>query len=85
MAVYENLYMFRSGASEGLCGFSRSARGAGLPPKFAPWTGFGVVREDQKPPHGLPRAAIESGLDANGFQLWRNKTTAKAKSKIKKK
>jgi hypothetical protein len=68
-----NLYMFRSGKADGLCSFSRDARGKHLPQKFAPWTGFGVVRQDQQPPHGLSRQAIESGIDANGYQLWRRK------------
>lgn len=68
-----NLYMFRSSIAQDLCCFSRSARGEGLPAKFAPWTGFGVLRSDQEPPHGLPRKAIEAGVRANGFQLWRTK------------
>ncbi|MBI2719103.1 MAG: hypothetical protein HY245_11550 [Rhizobiales bacterium] len=74
MAESANLYMFRSAKSEDLRGFSRSSQGAGLPAKFAPWTGFGVVREDQAPPHGLPRQAIEDGIKANGYQLWRRKS-----------
>jgi len=32
------------------------------------------VRPDQVPPHGLRREAIESGIAANGYQLWRKKT-----------
>lgn len=73
MIATTNLYMFRSSASEGLCGFSRHSDGTGLPPKFAPWVGFGVVRADQLPPHGLPRKAIESGIASKGYQLWRTK------------
>ena len=68
-----NIFMFRSRTMEGLCGFSRNPQGARLPEKFAPWIGFGVVRTDQQPPHGLSRDAIESGIAANGYQLWRPK------------
>ena len=73
MFAAQNLYMFRSATSDDLCCFSRDARGDGLPGKFAPWTGIGVVRADQVPPHGLSRKAIESGIDTNGYQLWRKK------------
>jgi len=73
MLESDNLYMFRSAKSDDLRCFSRSSRGTGLPEKFAPWTSFGVVRADQEPPHGLKRKAIEAGIRANGYQLWRNK------------
>jgi hypothetical protein len=74
MSIAEaNLYMFRSSTSQGLCSFSRNPQGKDLPEKFAPWTAFGVVRSDQRPPHGLSREAIETGIDANGYQLWRDK------------
>ena len=46
------------------------------PGKFAPWTGIGVLRPDQVPPHGLRREAIESGIAENGYQLWRTKKAA---------
>ena len=73
MDTAANIFMFRSRTSEGLCGFSRNSQGTSLPEKFAPWVGFGVVRADQQPPHGLSRIAIESGIDLNGYQLWRRK------------
>ena len=68
-----DIYMYLSTTSKGLFCFSRSARGNGLPQSFAPWKVFGVVRHDQPPPHGLSRQAIESGIAANGYQLWRHK------------
>ena len=62
MSIAEaNLYMFKSSKSQGLCSFSRNPHGKDLPEKFAPWTAFGVVRSDQRPPHGLSREAIETG------------------------
>ena len=73
MDIAANLFMFRSRTSEGLCGFSRNSQGTSLPEKFAPWVGFGVVRVDQQPPHGLSRNEIESGIAINGYQLWRHK------------
>ena len=48
-----NLYMFQSNKSVGLFCFSRSAKGTGLPISLAPWMGYGVLRLDQKPPHGM--------------------------------
>jgi hypothetical protein len=68
-----NLYMFQSNKSAGLFCFSRSAKGTGLPVSLAPWMGYGVLRLDQKPPHGMSRQAIEAGINAVGYQLWRHK------------
>ena len=68
-----NLYMFRSRKASSLHGFSAESAGESLPRKFAPWTGIGVLRPDQIPPHGLRREAIESGVAENGYQLWRTK------------
>lgn len=77
-----NLYMYQTPKSVGLFCFSRDSKGIGLPETFAPWTAFGVVRPDQDPPHGLSRKAIEAGLNANGYQLWRQKSAAAAAQKI---
>ena len=68
-----NLFMFRSGKTASLHGFSAQSGGENLPRKFAPWTGIGVLRPDQTPPHGLRREAIESGVAENGYQLWRTR------------
>ena len=67
------LFMFRSGKTAALHGFASDPNGTRLPPKFAPWGAIGVVRPDQRPPHGLSRSAIELGIAANGYQLWRTK------------
>ena len=72
-----NIYMYQTPKSTGLYCFSRDSKGNGLPESFAPWTGFGVIRPDQNPPHGLSRSAIETGISANGYQLWRQKPKAK--------
>lgn len=73
MMAASNLFMFRSGKSAALHGFASDSKGGRLPEKFGPWTGIGVVRPDQVPPHGLRRDAIESGIAENGYQLWRKK------------
>ncbi len=75
MATNAKLYMFRSSRNDTLCSFSNHADGKGLPAKFAPWIGIGVVRPDQKPPHGMSSLAIEAGIEANGYQMWRTKKT----------
>ena len=75
MTAKSNLFMFRSEKSAALHGFAVESAGDKLPQKFAPWTGIGVLRPDQVPPHGLRRAAIESGIAQNGYQLWRKKTS----------
>jgi hypothetical protein len=72
-ATSAKLYMFRSTTSEELCSFSDNADGKGLPNKFAPWIGIGVVRPDQIPPHGMSSIAINAGIAANGYQMWRRK------------
>ncbi len=75
MTAKSNLFMFRSEKSAALHGFAMESAGVSLPQKFGPWAGVGVVRPDQIPPHGLRREAIESGIAANGYQLWRKKTS----------
>jgi hypothetical protein len=72
----QRLFMFKSGANETLFGFASDAAGGKLPEKFGPWTSIGVIRGDQKPPHGLKREAIENGIAEFGFQLWRKKEAA---------
>ena len=72
-AAPKKLFMFNSETNKELHAFSDVSSTEKLPERHGPWTGAGVVRSDQKPPHGLPRTAIESGIAAKGFQLWRNK------------
>ena len=81
MTANRNLYMFQSIKTKGLYCFSRDSKGGGLPASLAPWQAFGVLRYDQIPPHRMSREAIESGIDAKGYQLWRNNTIAAASAK----
>jgi hypothetical protein len=73
MTAWPTLFVFRSDKSADLCGFSHESAGARLPAKLGPWSGIGVVRADQPPPHGLARIAIETGIAAAGYQLFRKK------------
>ncbi|MCC7482763.1 MAG: hypothetical protein IT541_14680 [Hyphomicrobiales bacterium] len=81
MPSSKNLYMYKTGKSKGLFCFSRDPKGSGLPESFSPWEAIGVLRPDQKPPHGLKRQAIETGIDTNGFQLWRDRRKPAANAK----
>jgi hypothetical protein len=70
------LYMFRSEKNAELNAFAASASGERLPPKYAPWIGTGSLSPHAAPPFGLSRAAVEKGVAANGFQLWRRTKTS---------
>jgi hypothetical protein len=69
------LFSFTSEHS-GLSAFTDGSSGERLPEKHGPWTPTGVVREDQSPPRGLDRAAIERGVAERGYQLWRRRAQA---------
>jgi hypothetical protein len=68
-----NLFMFRSSHTPGLSCFASDPAGSGLPAQLSPWVAVGVLRADQTPPHGLSRSAIESGIRAAGYQLFRSR------------
>ena len=70
-------YIFKSDTSASLRAFSDDQGGHKLPAKFRPWHAVGVVREDKAPPHNLDRAAIETAIADQGFQLWRMKDDKK--------
>lgn len=70
------LFMFKSGAKPGLFSFAADGKGTGLPDHLGPWTSHGIVRPEERPPHGMSRDAIEAGISEHGFQLWRKKETA---------
>jgi hypothetical protein len=40
---------------------------------LAPWRRLGVVKPNEKLPHGLQREAIAPGILENGYQLFRRK------------
>ena len=71
------IYIFKSDAMSGLRAFAGDLPGSRLPEKFRPWHAIGAVGPDKDPPHKLSRHQIERAIDADGFQLWRMKPTAK--------
>lgn len=73
MVLIANIYLFRSTKTKGLFCFSMSREADGLPVSLSPWRRFGVVTPTEKLPHGLTRAAVEGGIAANGYQLYRHK------------
>jgi hypothetical protein len=72
------LYIFKSESKPGLGAFAGDGAGAQLPKNFAPWRVVGLVSAKRAPPHGLPRAKIEAGIQSAGYQLWRVKKPAAA-------
>ena len=71
------IYIFRSETNRAIRAFAGDLAGTKLPDQFKPWHAVGVVGPDKNPPFALPRAEIEKAIDAQGFQLWRMKASAK--------
>ncbi len=71
------LYMFKSDENT-FSAFVADPEGSKLPKQLAPWTAEGFVENGAHPPHGLSRFRIENAIKHEGFQLWRQKETAKA-------
>jgi hypothetical protein len=78
MAAMGNLYVYASKKKAGIYCYSAEQSDVGLPATLSPWLGIGVLRPDQVIPHGLSRADVESGIRANGYQLWRKKSQVSA-------
>jgi hypothetical protein len=78
MAATGNLYVYASKKKAGIYCYSAAQSDVGLPPTLSPWLGIGVLRPDQIIPHGLSRQDVESGVRANGYQLWRKKSQISA-------
>jgi hypothetical protein len=65
------IYIFKSETRTNLLAFAGDLMGSKLPENHGPWTVTGAIGPDKPPPHNLSRHAIESAIDAEGFQLWR--------------
>lgn len=72
------LYIFKSESRPALRAFAADVVGSKLPRTHGPWTAVGIVGPSNDPPHRLSRAAIESAIEADGFQLWRTIEKAQA-------
>ena len=73
------IYIFKSETRNNLLAFAGDLTGSKLPGSHGPWTATGAIGPGKAPPHNLPRDAIETAIDAAGFQLWRlgRKTAAR--------
>ena len=76
------LYIFKSESRSDLRAFAPDGVGAKLPKNFAPWRVIGMVSPNRAPPHRLPRARIEEGINTAGYQLWRVKAKANATAPV---
>lgn len=84
-ASAKRIFIFKSEAGSELHAFAGDSAGTKLPKKHGPWTAIGVIRPDVKPPHNFSRTAIETAIDASGFQLWRFKKAEQPKPKVQSK
>jgi hypothetical protein len=65
------IYIFKSETRPALRAFAGEPTGSKLPSQHGPWTILGVVGSAKEPPYKLSRSAIETAIDARGFQMWR--------------
>lgn len=72
------IFMFKSAGKNDLRAFAGDSAGSKLPQQHGPWHATGVIRPEKDPPHNFSRASVEKGIEAEGFQLYRVKTKAKA-------
>ncbi len=63
-------YLFQSGKSAGLRGFTESAAGERLPAEDGPWTLVQQIGPDEERSLGISRAIVSAGILENGFYLW---------------
>ena len=65
------IFIFKSEANPDLGAFCGDLAGLQLPSQFKPWRAVGAVAPDGVPPYKLSRDAIETAINASGFQLFR--------------
>jgi hypothetical protein len=68
------LHVFRSEGKPGLHAFAGEEKGEALPAQVGPWVHTGTISPQVTRPHGLSRLAIEDGITATGYQLFRQKS-----------
>jgi hypothetical protein len=68
------IFVFKSGAREGLHAFAQDLTGLKLPEQFKPWSATGSIAADGNFPYNnLSREAIETAIRDQGYQLYRVK------------
>jgi hypothetical protein len=71
------IFVFKSGAREGLHAFAQDMSGFRLPAQFKPWSATGSIAPDGNFPYkNLSRDAIEAAIRDQGYQLYRVKRSA---------
>jgi hypothetical protein len=71
------IFVFKSGAREGLHAFADDMAGFKLPDQFKPWSATGSIAPDGNFPYkNLSRDAIETAIRDQGYQLYRVKKSA---------
>lgn len=65
------IHTFSSTNGSGLNAFTDDAEGRSLPPRHGPWKHIGRVGAGRDLPHGVDRGAVETAIEARGFQMWR--------------
>jgi hypothetical protein len=65
------IFIFKSEANPSLGAFCGDLAGLQLPSQFKPWRAVGAIAPDRDPPYKLSRDAIETAINARGFQLFR--------------
>jgi hypothetical protein len=73
MTVSGLIYLYRSMKTKGLFCFSTDPAPDSLPQSLSPWRRHGLVKPNEKLPHGLERAAIAPSINEHGYQLYRRK------------
>jgi hypothetical protein len=68
-AVMRTYYLFQSGSSPGLRGFTDDATGEKLPPEDGPWSLLQKVEPDEEWTFDIGRAVVATGILENGFYL----------------
>jgi hypothetical protein len=63
-------YVFQSGSSPHLRGFTDDATGSKLPASDGPWTLSQKAMPDEEWTFGISRAVVAAGILENGFYLW---------------
>jgi hypothetical protein len=63
-------YVFQSGSSPDLRGFTDEPTGAKLPSEDGPWALVQQVSPDEEWTLGISRAVVATGILENGFYLW---------------
>jgi hypothetical protein len=74
------IYVFKSVSTERLRAFASDPDVNNLPRQHGPWVITGAIASGATPPHNFAREAIEKAITASGFQLWRLREGAEART-----